>query len=209
MFNTMDFAETSAYKEDPIKDLNLLSDEDLYERYICLSENEALKILLIRHREELSFFIYGIVGNMDDAEEIMLDAYAQAAAKNSTFHKKSSFKTWLFAIGRNLALKAVRKRRFSFVSINEEISEDIGDRQLPENNILTSEKNRLLYEAVNKLPSDYRQAIYLTFFENMSNDEVAAVMKKSKKQVYNLIDRGKKDLKQKLLLTGYDFLDSV
>ena len=70
---------------------------------------------------------------------------------------------------------------------------------------MKSERDKLLYEALEKLPPDYREALFLTFFENMSNDEVASIMKKTKKQVYNLIERGKKELKNKLSDTGYDF----
>ena len=182
------------------------NDELLYARYLETNDNEALRTLLIRHREELTFFIYGILNNYEDAEEVMLDAYAVAASGTSKFNGKSSFKTWLFAIGRNLALKRLRKKHFLFIPLNEEISDMPQVSEVPETKVLESEKNKMLYDALNKINPEYRQALFLTYFDDMSYDEVAAVMKKNKKQVYNLIERGKKELKNNLTQLGYDII---
>ena len=94
------------------------TDEELFSRYERLYDNDALKILLERHREELTFFIYGMLRNMEDAEDIMLDAYATIASRTAKFSRKSSFKTWLFGIARNLACNSLRKRRFFFLPLN-------------------------------------------------------------------------------------------
>ena len=48
--------DTITYSDGEGKELSLLSDEVLYDRYLRGAENEALKILLIRHRDELTFF---------------------------------------------------------------------------------------------------------------------------------------------------------
>ncbi|MCR5332239.1 MAG: sigma-70 family RNA polymerase sigma factor, partial [Lachnospiraceae bacterium] len=148
-----------------------------------------------RHRSDLTFFIYGFVHNMEDAEDIMMDAFAVAASGTARFSGKSSFKTWLFAIGRNLALKHLRKGHLFFVPLNDTI---VTDRGLPELEIMQNEKNKQLYEALNCINPEYRQVLHLTYFEGMSNDEVASVMKKNKKQVYNLITRGRQALKDVL-----------
>ncbi len=175
------------------------SDEDLFFHYIENKEDAALKILLGRYREELTFFIFGFLKNMEDAEEIMMDAFAVAASGTTGFLGKSSFKTWLFAIGRNLAFKSLRRKRFLFMPLNEEITADSG---LPELELLRDEKKRLLYEALNSINPEYRQALHLVYFEEMSTDEVAAVMKKNKKQVYNLVARGKAAMKEALEKRG-------
>ena len=75
---------------------------------------EDLRILLERHREGLTLFLFGFVRNMEDAEELMLDAFAIAASGTSRFSGSSSFKTWLFAIGRNQAMSMLRKNRLRF-----------------------------------------------------------------------------------------------
>ena len=84
------------------------ADEILYSRYLEKRDSDDLRELLERHRESLTLFIFGFVHDMDDAEELMLNAFAVAASGTSRFSGRSSFKTWLFAIGRNLARKHLR-----------------------------------------------------------------------------------------------------
>ena len=74
-------------------------DESLYLRYMEQRREADFRILFERHKESLTLFLFGYVHNMEDAEELMMDAYAQAAA-GSGFAGRSSFKTWLFAIGK-------------------------------------------------------------------------------------------------------------
>jgi len=87
-----------------------MMDEQAYERYLRGKE-DALQVLLERYRESLTLFLFGYVHNMEDAEELMLDAFAVVAAGESRYLEKSSFKTWLFGIGRNLARRHLRRQR--------------------------------------------------------------------------------------------------
>lgn len=171
------------------------SDEIIYSRFLKDGDSEDLRVLLERHRESLTLFIYGFVRNMDDAEDIMLNTFATAAAGGSAFSGKSSFKTWLFGIGRNLARKHMWKQRFHLG-----MTDTLDDSGLAEaeDELIKGESNRELYSAMSRLPDDYRNALYLVYFEDMSHDDVARVMHKTKKQVYNLVFRGKQSLKELL-----------
>ena len=64
--------------------------------------------------------------------------------------------------------------------------------------LLRKEQNRQLYSAINALNPDYRQTLYLIYFEEMSTEEVGRVMKKSRKQIYNLVQRSKGALRREL-----------
>ena len=174
------------------------SDEELYGVYLAEGSEDALRELLLRHRESLTLFLFGYVRNMDDAEELMLDAFAAAAARTSVWSGRSSFRTWLFAIGRNLALRQLKRRRGA-----PPASEEVGES--PELELLRAERSRQLYEALERVNPEYRQALYLIFFEDMSSEEAAKVMGKSRKQVYNLTERGKKALRAELERMGFDY----
>ena len=172
------------------------SDETIYYRFLREGLNEDMKELMCRHRESLTLFLYGIVHNMDDAEELMIDAFAEAGMGHSIFRGKCSFKTWLFAIGRNLALKHIRKNKYNSLfenDVNGNASDDT-----PEQELLRRERDRILYYAMENLNPDYRQILYLIYFEDMSIEEAGKVMKKNRKQVYNLIHRGREALKHLL-----------
>ncbi len=177
------------------------TDEILYSRFLREEREEDLRVLLERHREGLTLFLFGFVRNMEDAEELMLDAFAVAASGTSRFSGSSSFKTWLFAIGRNLAMSMLRKNRLRFSPLEEEsaAAADTADLEL-----LQKERNRQLYDALEKLPPDYRQVLYLLYFEDMSHEEAARVMKKTRKQIYNLAARGKKTLRDILEGMGFE-----
>jgi len=177
------------------------ADEIIYRRFLASRAEEEFRILLDRHRESLTLFLYGIIHNMEDAEELMLDAYAEVAA-NARFSERSTFKTWLFAIGKNKALLYLRKqRRFQTNEVPDTPSEET-----PELNILKEERNRQLYKALWNLHEDYRQILTLLFFEQMSCEDAGKVMGKNRKQIYNLAERGKRALKDELRRMG--FLDA-
>ena len=56
------------------------TDELIYERFLKEGNEEDLLILLERHKESLILFLYGFVKDMDMAEELAIDSYAEAAA---------------------------------------------------------------------------------------------------------------------------------
>ena len=83
-------------------------DEVLYYAYLD-GDDEALEELLIRYCESLTLFLVTIVKNIDDAEDLMMDAFSVLLSSEKTFCGRSCFKTWLFAIGRNKAVSFIRK----------------------------------------------------------------------------------------------------
>ena len=177
------------------------TDEMLYSRFLADHHEADFRVLLERHRESLTLFLYGYVHNLEDAEELMLDTYAEAAA-GAVFYEKSSFKTWLFPIGKKKSLVHLRKRHLFIVELKEaeELSSDT-----PELEILRDKRNRQLYQALRELKQEYRQILILLYFEEMSHEEAAKVMKKTKKQIYHLAERGRKALRENLERMGFEY----
>ena len=176
------------------------SDELIYRRYLAERNEDDFRVLLERHKESLMLFLCSFVHNMEDAEELMLDAYAEAAA-GSGYSGKSSFKTWLFSIGKNLALMRLRKQRFTIEMPFEQTDETAAP---PELNILREERNRQLYEALSRIREEYRQILILLYFEDMSHEEAGRIMGKNRKQIYNLAERGRAALREQLERMGFD-----
>ena len=177
------------------------SDESAYLRYLK-GEEDGLRILLERHREHFTLFLMGYVHDMEDAEELMMDAFAVAASGTAHFSGRSSFKTWLYGIGRNLALKHLRRRRLRFATQSR--ASNAGESAAPEVQMLLNERNRQLYMALKQLPEDYRNVLYLQEIEGMATEEIAKVTGKTRKQIYNLSFRGEKALKETLERMGFD-----
>ena len=176
------------------------SDEVVYSRFLEKQNENDLRILLERHRESLILFLHGFVHNMEDAEELMLDAFAEVAA-GAGFLGKSSFRTWLFAIGKKKALMLLRKHRAKY---REQDFQLANQDDPPELEILKAERNLQIYQALERLKDEYRQVLILLYFEEMSHEEAARVMGKNRKQIYNLAERGRKALKGELERMGFE-----
>lgn len=177
------------------------SDEQLYDNFRSTRDREAIGILLDRYADRLTLFVYGIVHQAQDTEEIMLDAFAEVASLRTVFRGESGFKTWLFAIAQKLAYQLLRKKRPAFLPLREDLSLEADP---PDVALLKEERNRLLYQALNEIKPEYREALYLMYFEELSNEEIQRVTGKSAKQVYNLINRGRAALREKLKGMGFD-----
>jgi len=177
------------------------SDESIYSRFLEKRQEEDMTLLLQRHREGLFLFINGFVHNPEDAEEIMLDTFAQIAIGKSLFAGRSSFKTWLYSIAKKKAFMHLRKKRFDLQPL--ELLQ-LPAESLPELELLTKERDRQLYQAMEQLKEEYRQILFLIYFEKMSMEEAARVMGRSKKQVYHLSERGRKALKAQLERMGFE-----
>ena len=175
----------------------------LYRRYLD-GDDEAMVELIKCFKDGLILYINGITSNLSLAEEIMEDTFFKLAAQKPRFSGRSSFKTWLFTIGRNAALDSLRKRaRSSDTPLDDQY--DISDERNIEHEYLREEQKIMLHRAMDTLSSDYKQVLYLTFFEELSNSEAAAVMKKSNRQIENLLYRAKLALRSKLEKEGFEY----
>ena len=146
----------------------------------------------------LVFFILGYVGNVHDAEDVAIDAFSDLIVNPRRYNFKTSLKTYLFMIGKSRAVDLLRHRK---VAVTTDLSEaeDLADRDELESTVIRNEEKRALARAVRDLPGDMRAAVHLVYFEDMTYDEAAKIMKKTRKQVDNLICRAKSELKKALL----------
>lgn len=180
------------------------NDELIYSRFLAKRNEDDLRILLDRHKESLILFLNSYVHNLEDAEELMIDDFAEAAAGKAVFYGKSTFKTWLFSIGKKKAITHLRKAKHC-PDAWELLADTDGSVPPPELRILQAERSRQLYSALSKLNGDYRQVLALLYFEEMSNEELCKVLGKSKKQIYNLVERARKALKEELERMGFEY----
>ena len=99
-----------------------------------------------------------------------------------------------------MALRHKSKRKPMF-SLDELTGEPEG-RLLAEEIIRTAERNRVLHFCMHEINPDYREILYLTYFEGMSYLQAAEVMGKSVKQITNMVYRGKERLRGLLQREG-------
>ena len=89
-----------------------------------------------------------------------------------------------------------------FIVRNDAGGEGVTARELVEEAVQSAERARLLRTCMAELHEDYREALFLVYFEGLSHAETAAVMGKREKQVADLIYRGKIALRKRLEQEG-------
>lgn len=143
----------------------------------------------------LVFFVDRYVHDVHTAEDIAIDAFSDLIVHKHRYNFKVSLKTYLYMIGRSRALDYIKHRKvIDFVEISE--AETVSsDEKLLEESVLSEERKRIVNKAVANLPEDMRVVIHLIYFEEMTYEEAAKVMKKNRKQVDNLLYRAKRELR--------------
>ncbi|MCR5109358.1 MAG: sigma-70 family RNA polymerase sigma factor [Ruminococcus sp.] len=177
--------------------------ESSYRRFLA-GDDEGLYEIICTYRTGLILYLNSFVQNIRTAEELAEDTFAELAIKCPKFSGKSSFKTWLFAIGRNITSKYIRKHaRLSVVPLDSQ--EHLADEKDLEGSYIKNEQKRSMHKAMHSLKAEYRQVLYLSFFEGFSNDETAKIMNKSRRQIESLLYNAKKALKNELERSGFEY----
>ena len=165
-----------------------------YRRFLN-GEESAFDEIMNELFRKLVFFIDGYVHDSYTAEDLAIDVFSDLIVHKHRYNFKVSLKTYLFMIGRSRALDYIKHRKvIDFVEINE--AEDFSDdERVLEQTVLDDERKRMVNEAITKLPEDMREVVHLIYFEDMTYAEAAKVMKKTAKQVDNLLYRAKTQLR--------------
>lgn len=171
-----------------------------YNRFLN-GDNTALDELIAQYSDALVGFALCIVGDADAAEDIAADTFACLVVKRKKFVEEAPFNTYLFKIARNKCIDHLRSS--SRICGSFDFEQLAGGNA--ETEVLKRERDRLLYRALAKLPAQYRDVLHLTYFEGFSVDEIRRIMKKSAKQVYNLLSRAKSSLKRTLIKEGIGY----
>lgn len=185
-----------------------------------MEENEAALVELARRGnfdafESLAALtenrIYGhllrLVGNPDDARDLMQESYLNAYRNLPGFKGQSSFSTWLYRIATNQAFMMLRKKRpetETIEDLNIPSHEELKRRNIhnwamnPKEALLRKEVRLLLEEAIQKLPPSYKAVVLLRDIEEMSTAETAKVLGLSEGAVKTRLHRARVYLRESL-----------
>ena len=145
--------------------------------------------------DNLVFFIDRYVHDIHAAEDIAIDAFSDLVVNKHRYNFKVTLKTYLFMLGRSRALNYIKHRKvIDFVELAE-ADKASSEQETLEEIVLADERKCVVNNALNALSDDMRVVIHLIYFEDLSYDEAAKVMKKNRKQVDNLLYRAKKELR--------------
>ena len=153
------------------------------------SRTEIFTKLFAESREALHRYIRRFVGSSETAKEIVQEAFLRTYRQRESV---TTLRAFLFSTARNLAANEYRHRR----AMERGALGDFGDSRVknehesPETELLRDERNRLIQEAIDRLPPQCRAAFTLRVFHECSYKEVADRLGISAKTVEKHIARG-------------------
>lgn len=177
-----------------------------YRRFIEGDQNGIVDIIR-DYKDGLILFLNGYTRNICLAEELMEETFVRLVVKKPKYSPKCSFKTWLYTIGRNITIDYLRRNSKTVDMSAEEMQNLASDEESLERSYIQEEQKLTVHKAMNRLNADYRQVLFLSFFEDLNTEQIASVMRKSKRQIGNLMYRAKAALKSELEKEGFIYED--
>lgn len=119
---------------------------------------------------------YRMLGDADEAEEAAQETFLRAYTQLGTYQPGRKFSSWLFSIASHYCIDLLRRRRLTWLSIEDEqapaemlTSEELG----PEDTMLEKEQEKTVRKMLATLPPDYRLPVVLRYWHNLSYEEIA------------------------------------
>jgi RNA polymerase sigma-70 factor (ECF subfamily) len=166
-------------------------------RQIQSGDDSAFDELMGRYKRPVVNFVFRMLGNADDADDVAQEVFVRVYQKLDTYRPETKFSTWLFALARNAAIDRLRwRKRHPTESIDPDsplvaatdTAQEVDARELGE----------LIAAAVSELPEDQRTVLVLAEYQGMSHAEIGAVMRCSEKSVEARLYRAKQTLRRGL-----------
>ena len=159
-----------------------LEDFKLIDQATLESNEQAYALLMERYKKPVYHMILKMVRNVDDAEDLTIEAFAKAFKNLHRFKKDYTFSTWLFRIATNNSIDFIRKKKLDTMSLDTSFSDDNGDAVAidvqdhnlnPQEEAIKTQKIELIQMFVTKLPAKYQRLVRLRYFKELSYEEIA------------------------------------
>ncbi len=161
-------------------------------------DGESFTELCRRYYGAMVAIGHAILRDRHLAEDAAQQAFAKAAVHLPKLRNTDQFGSWLAAICRNEAKDLARARRAPRVEEEPAVIEGTPD---------PDESHNVIREALDRLPTEAKEVIYLRFYDGLSYDRISAVLGISEQAINGRLRRAKKRLAQYLRRSGLDGVD--
>ena len=173
-------------------------------------DQAAFDELMQRHQKPLVRWIWSMLGDAEEAQDVAQDAFLQAYTNAEKFNPRYNFKTWLYTIARNRAISIMRRRRHQVAEIGTAAkgegstapeAEDswaslaVDERPGPRELLSTKEEAQWLLRAMDRLDEGHREVLRLKYFAGMKSREIAELMDLEVGTVWSRVHHGLKKLR--------------
>jgi RNA polymerase sigma factor (sigma-70 family) len=147
--------------------------------------DRAYQRLMDKYHDAIFNFIYRMVRDREQVEDLTQEAFIKAFASLKSFNEEYAFSTWLYKIATNNSIDYIRKKKLQMFSIDKPIESKDSDFtfELPDDSyeadreLISGQRSVMLNEAIEQLPEKYRLVIRLRHVEERSYEEIAKMLK--------------------------------
>ncbi len=168
---------------------------------------KSFEQLILRYQDQAYRTAYGMLGNPEDAKDATQESFIKIYKSLKNFKFQSNFSTWMYRIVHNTCLDIIRKqKRRKEIPMETKNNLNNNGYEIPLKDLSDGPEALLEYEFVKKeikkciveLPAEYQGVIILRDIENLSYEEIAKVLNISEGTVKSRLNRGRKQLRQRL-----------
>jgi RNA polymerase sigma-70 factor (ECF subfamily) len=170
----------------------------------CLrGDTESFAVLVRKYQDRLHNVVFRVVGNAEDARDLVQDVFVQAYRSLDRFHGDSAFFTWLYRIAVNAAISHKRRER---VMVSYEAARDATGFEPAEDTSQTDpsgpleqdDRVRQVRAALDSLPADYRAVLVLKEIDGQKYEAIAQILNCPIGTVRSRLHRARMELRDRL-----------
>jgi RNA polymerase sigma-70 factor (ECF subfamily) len=167
---------------------------------LMATERDFEDIYREHHRKVFNLCAY-LLNSPNAAEDAAHEVFLRAQRRMDTYDPALPFSSWILKVASNYCIDILRRRGLEKRLFAVDTSESLdlsSHRPSPLTQVLTSEQGETVRRALGSLPDKFRVPIVLTYYNEYSYDQIAAVMRIPRNTVATLLFRGKQLLREKL-----------
>ena len=166
-----------------------LNDGALIDKFLKTNDLALFKSLVRRHQNRVYSAAFRILGNAEEAEEVVQDTFVKVHQNLGKFRNESSFSSWMFRISHNLCMDMLRskqRRGFQFIHFESQAQEDpdispTAINQLPDDmpnpaqQMDAQEQEQIIAQSIQQLPDTQKTVLVLHDVEGFSYQEISEI----------------------------------
>ena len=174
-------------------------------------DEQSFALLLHRYRTPLVNFLYRMVRNREQAEDLAQEVFIRVYRARADYVPSAKFTTWLFRIATNLALNSVRDTRHQRMEVSLDApvtadSEDGDERPIDvaeknpniEEHLVQEAQRDMIRHSIEKLPEKQRAAVLLHKYQDLDYGEISKILECSESALKSLLFRAYETLRVEL-----------
>ncbi|WP_035119598.1 RNA polymerase sigma factor SigW [Cohnella panacarvi] len=169
-------------------------------------DQRAFAEIVDLYKDKLYHLAYRMTSNRQEAEDVVQETFLRVYKNLDRYDENQKFSTWIYRIATNLCIDRLRKRRAVY-SLDAESTDHDGldgysmmpsDERTPETELILTETQKLIRDAIETLPVKYKSIMILRYLQDLSLQEISDVLDIPVTTVKTRVHRGREFLRKKL-----------